>query len=39
MIRKVTEPYGKKISIVTKFIKFRNVTEKESPKKAEGRCI
>ena len=33
MTRKVTEPYGKKTSIVTKFVKFRNVTEKESPKK------
>ena len=29
-------PYGKKISIVTKFVKFRNVTEKELPKKVKG---
>ena len=36
MARKVPQPYGKKTSIVTKFAKFRNVTEKESPKKANG---
>ena len=36
MTRKVPKPYGKKTSIVTKFVKFRNVTEKESPKKARG---
>jgi len=36
MIRKVPQPYGKKISVVTKFVKFRNVTEKESPKKLKG---
>jgi len=38
MIRKVTEPYGKKTSIVMKFVKFRNVTEKETTEKAKG-CI
>jgi len=27
---------GKKTSIVTKFVKFRNVTEKESAKKRQG---
>ena len=36
MTRKVTEPFGKKIIIVMKFVKFRNVTEKESTKKAKG---
>jgi len=36
MTRKVLKAYGKKTSIVTKFIKFRNITEKESPKKAKG---
>ena len=36
MIREDSYPYGKKIGFVTKFVKFRNVIEKESPKKGKG---
>ena len=36
MIRKDSKPYGKKISVVTKFVKFRNVMKKESAKKGKG---
>ena len=38
VICKVLQHYGKKTSIVTKFERFRNFTEKESPKKGRG-CI
>ena len=36
VIRKVPQHYGKKTSIVTKFVSFHNFTEKESPKKGRG---
>ena len=36
MIRKDSYPYGKKNSIVTKFVRFRNITEKDLPKKVKG---
>ena len=36
VIRKVPQHYGKKTSIITKFISFRNFTEKESPKREGG---
>ena len=36
IIRKVPQHYGKKTSIVTKFVSFRNFTKKESQKKGSG---
>ena len=36
VIRKDPWHYGKKTSIVAKFVKFRNITEKESTKKDRG---